>query len=360
MQAMTFSVAVAGATGYAGSEILRLLLAHPDYQSGKLSIGALTGGSNAGASVAELMPHLTPLAERQIQETSAETLRGHDAVFLALPHGHSAEIAQQLPESTIIIDCGADFRLKDAAAWQHFYGTEHQGTWVYGLPELLQAGEMQPLQSREAIAQTTRIAVPGCFPTGGSIAIAPALAAGLIEPKLNVVSISGTSGAGKKPAVSLLGSEVMGNIKAYNTAGKHRHLAEFIQNLSPLGDGKDFTVSYTPVAAPTARGILTTVTAPLADPNLTSAQARDAYRHAYAEEPFVHVLADGQQPQTASVVGANMVQLQVEVDAQAGLLLITAAIDNLTKGTAGAAVQCLNIIRCVEETAGLPLVGVAP
>ncbi|MFC3849574.1 N-acetyl-gamma-glutamyl-phosphate reductase [Corynebacterium hansenii] len=347
---MSISVAIAGATGYAGGEILRLLLSHPAYLSGELTIGALTGASNAGARVGDIMPHLAPLADRRIEDTNAETLGGHDVVFLGLPHGHSAAIAEQLGEGVTIIDCGADFRLSDAAEWEHYYGSPHAGTWTYGIPEL-------PGQ-REKIAESNRIAVPGCFPTGATIALYPALASGLVEPDFAVVSITGTSGAGKKAAVPMLGSEVMGNLKAYNTAGRHRHTAEFQQNLGAFAE--DLKVSFTPVLAPTSRGILSTATAPLADATVTTASARAAYAEAFDGEPFVQLLAEGIQPQTKSVIGSNLVQVQVEVDERAGRLLITAAIDNLTKGTGGAAVQCMNLIVGQAETAGLPLAGVAP
>lgn len=347
---MSISVAIAGATGYAGGEILRLLLNHPAYLSGELTIGALTGASNAGARVGDIMPHLAPLADRRIEPTDGDTLAGHDVVFLGLPHGHSAAIAKQLGDDVVIIDCGADFRLQDAAEWEHYYGSEHAGTWTYGIPELP--------GNREVIAASKRIAVPGCFPTGGTLTALPALAKGLIKPDLAVVSITGTSGAGKKAAVPMLGSEVMGNLRAYNTAGKHRHTAEFLQNLKPYAE--DLKVSFTPVLAPTARGILTTISAPLVDEGLDPAAARAAYLEFYQDEPFVLVLAEGLQPQTQSVIGSNLVQIQVEVDARSGRLLLTSAIDNLTKGTAGAAVQCMNLIAGFNEIAGLPQVGVAP
>lgn len=350
---MTISVAIAGASGYAGGEILRLLLSHPAYLSGDLTIGSLTGASNAGQRVGDIMPHLAPLADRVIEDTTAEVLAGHDVVFLGLPHGHSGEIAAALgdgPDAPAILDCGADFRLSDATEWEHYYGSEHAGTWTYGIPEL-PGGRKQIVGSR-------RVAVPGCFPTGGSIALLPAVADGLVVPDISVVSITGTSGAGKKASVGLLGSETMGNLRAYNTSGKHRHTAEFIQNLSPHTE--DLNISFTPVLAPTSRGILTVATAALKDPSTTEVQARSVYEARYADEPFVQVLSAGQQPQTQSVIGSNMVQIQVEVDERAGRLLVTAAIDNLTKGTAGAAVQCMNLVTGLPETAGLPQAGVAP
>ncbi len=347
---MSINVAVAGATGYAGGEILRLLLSHPATLAGDLKIGALTGASNAGQPVAELMPHLPQLAHRVIEPTTTGTLAGHDVVFLGLPHGHSAEIGAALPEDVIVIDCAADFRLRDAAAWQQYYGSAHAGSWPYGIPEL--PGH------RQAIASSTRVAVPGCFPTGATLAAWPAVEAGLIEPDLTVVSITGVSGAGKKASVPMLGAETMGSLKAYNTAGKHRHTPEIAQNIAEVTD-KEVTVSFTPVLAPLPRGILTTVTAPLAGP-ATEERAREVYAAAYDREPFVHLLPAGQQPQTQNVVGSNMCHVQVEVDEAAGKMLLTSAIDNLTKGTGGAAVQCMNLALGWDETAGLPRAAVAP
>ncbi len=341
-------VAVAGASGYAGGEVLRLLLQHPAHRSGRLEIGALTAGSNAGTTLGELQPHLLPLADRVLAETTPQTLAGHDVVFLGLPHGQSAAIARALPESTVVIDCGADFRLTDAAAWEKYYGSPHAGSWPYGLPELPGA--------RERLRGATRIAVPGCYPTVSSLALAPAIAAGIVEPRVNVVAVSGTSGAGRKLDVGLLGSEVMGSLRAYGIAGAHRHTPEIIQNLSAVGDSA-VEVSFTPVLAPLPRGILATCTAPV---RVDAAQARAVYEKAYADEPFVHLLPEGVLPQTGSVLGSNAVTLQVAVDADAGLLVVIGAIDNLTKGTAGAAVQSMNLALGFDETAGLSTVGVAP
>ena len=347
---MTISVAVAGATGYAGGEILRLLLNHPRYLDGTLRIGALTGNSNAGQSAAVVLPHLPQLADKTIEETTTEVLSGHDVVFLGLPHGFSAEIGAALPESTLVLDCAADFRLRNAADWKKYYGSEHAGSWPYGISEM--PGH------REQIAAARRIAVPGCFPTGATLAALPAVAAGLVHPTLNVVSVTGVSGAGKKANVDLLGSEIMGSLKAYNTAGKHRHTPEMVQNLSEVTDA-NVTVSFTPVLAPLPRGILSTITAPL-NGDVTEEAARAAYAEFYADEPFMYLLPQGIQPQTQNVVGSNMCHLQVEVDEAAGVLVITSAIDNLTKGTGGAAVQCMNIALGFDETDGLPRAAVAP
>ncbi|MEU5409024.1 N-acetyl-gamma-glutamyl-phosphate reductase [Nocardia asteroides] len=341
-------VAVAGASGYAGGEVLRLLLAHPEYRSGRLAIGALTAGSNAGTALGALQPHLLPLADRVLQETTPEVLAGHDIVFLGLPHGQSGAIAQALPESTVVIDCGADFRLTDPAAWEKYYGSAHAGSWPYGLPELP--------GGRAALTGARRIAVPGCYPTVSSVALAPAVAAGIIEPTVNVVAVSGTSGAGRKLDVGLLGSEVMGSVRAYSIAGAHRHTPEIAQNLKAVG-GVDVAVSFTPVLAPMPRGILATCTAPV---KVDAAQARAVYEKAYGDEPFIHLLPEGVLPQTGSVLGSNAITLQVAVDSDAGLLVVIGAIDNLTKGTAGAAVQSMNLAVGFDETAGLSTVGVAP
>jgi N-acetyl-gamma-glutamyl-phosphate reductase len=342
---MTFSVAVAGASGYAGGEVLRILLGHPEAR-----IGALTGGSNAGERLGLLQPHLLPLADRVLDETSPETLGGHDVVVLGLPHGQSGPLAAALGDDTVVIDCGADYRLEDAALWEKFYGGDHAGSWPYGLPEL-------PGQ-RDRLRGARRIAVPGCYPTVSTLTIAPAVAAGLVEPEVAVVAASGTSGAGKAAKPHLLGSEVMGNASAYGVGGVHRHTPEIIQNLARVTD-VPVRVSFTPTLVPMPRGILATVSAPLAG-DVTAADAREAYGAAYADEPFVHLLPEGQWPQTKSVVGSNAVQLQVTVDEAAGRLVAVGVVDNLAKGTGGAAVQCLNLALGLDETAGLTAVGVAP
>ncbi|NMN95161.1 N-acetyl-gamma-glutamyl-phosphate reductase [Antrihabitans stalactiti] len=342
------TVAIAGASGYAGGEILRLLLGHPAYQSGALTIGALTAGGNAGSTLGEHHPHLLPIADRVLSATTLDELAGHDVVFLGLPHGNSAEIAKALPESTVIIDCGADFRLTDAAAWERYYGSAHAGSWPYGLPELP--------GGREKLVGATRIAVPGCYPTAASLAMAPAVAAGIVEPRINVVAVSGASGAGRAPKANLLGAEVMGSVRAYGVGGVHRHTPEIIQNLGALTDST-VTVSFTPVLVPMPRGILATCTAPT---TATLAEARAVYEKAYADEPFVHVLPENQFPQSGSVVGSNAAVLGVAVDEGAGLLVVIAAIDNLTKGTAGAAIQSMNLALGFPETDGLSTVGVAP
>jgi N-acetyl-gamma-glutamyl-phosphate reductase len=342
------SVAVAGASGYAGGEILRLLLGHPAYAAGRLTIGALTAAASAGTTLAELHPHLLPLADRTLEPTEVETLAGHDVVFLGLPHGHSAALADQLGLDTLIVDCGADFRLTDSADWVRFYGSEHAGSWPYGLPELP--------GGRDRLQGTKRIAVPGCYPTAALLALWPALAEGLIEPAVTVVAVSGTSGAGRAAKVDLLGSEVIGSARAYNIGGTHRHTPEIAQGLRAV-TASDVTVSFTPVLIPTSRGILATCTARTA---ASVSELRSAYEKAYAEEPFVYLLPEGQLPKTGSVIGSNAAQLAIAVDEDAQTFIAIAAIDNLVKGTGGAAVQSMNLALGWPETEGLSTVGVAP
>ena len=342
------SVAVAGASGYAGGEILRLLLGHPAYADGRLTIGALTAAASAGTTLGEHHPHLLPLASRTVEATDAKTLSDHDVVFLALPHGHSAALADELGADTVIVDCGADFRLTDAGAWERFYGSSHAGSWPYGLPELPGA--------RERLRGAKRIAVPGCYPTAALLALWPAIAEELIEPAVTVVAVSGTSGAGRAAKTDLLGSEVIGSARAYNVGGKHRHTPEIAQGLKAVTD-RDVTVSFTPVLIPTSRGILATCTARAAAP---LSQIRSAYEKAYDAEPFIHLLPEDQLPKTGAVIGSNAAQLAVAVDEDAATFIGIAAIDNLVKGTGGAAVQSMNLALGWPETEGLSIVGVAP
>ncbi len=341
-------VAVAGASGYAGGEILRLLLGHPAYTEDRLAIGAVTAAASAGSTLGEHHPHLTPLAHRVVDPTDVSVLAGHDVVFLALPHGHSAALAERLGDETLIIDCGADFRLTDAGAWERFYGSPHAGSWPYGLPELP--------GGRERLRDARRIAVPGCYPTAALLALWPAVAEDLIDPAVTVVAVSGTSGAGRAAKTELLGAEVIGSARAYNIAGAHRHTPEIIQGLGSVTEG-DVTVSFTPVLIPTSRGILATCTARTRSP---LSQLRAAYEKAYDGEPFIYLMPDGQLPRTGAVIGSNAAHIAVALDEAAQTFVAIAAIDNLVKGTGGAAVQSMNLALGWPETEGLSVVGVAP
>ena len=341
-------VAVAGASGYAGGEILRLLLGHPRYSDGRLTIGALTAASSVGSTIGEQHPHLVPLAERALEPTDVDVLTGHDVVFLALPHGHSAVLAEQLSQDTLVIDCGADFRLDDVADWERFYGSTHAGSWPYGLVELP--------GTRERLRAARRIAVPGCYPTAALLAMLPAVAEDLVEPAITVVAVSGTSGAGRAAKTDLLGSEVIGSARAYNIGGVHRHTPEIAQGLRAVTD-RDVTVAFIPVLIPASRGILATCTARTDAP---LSQLRAAYEKAYHDEPFVHLLPERQLPRTGSVIGSNAAHLAVAVDEDAATFIAVAAIDNLVKGTGGAALQAMNLALGWPEAEGLSVVGVAP
>lgn len=344
-------VAVAGASGYAGGEALRWLLEHP-----QVEIGAVTAGGSAGTALGAVHPHLRSLSDRVLLETTAETLAGHDAVILALPHGHSADVSRALDPATVVIDCGADFRLRDEKAWTTFYDTPYAGSWAYGMPELPLAGGGR---GRDALRGTARIAVPGCYPTAVSLALAPGLASGLVEgDDVVVVAASGTSGAGKALKPHLLGSEVMGSMSPYGVGGGHRHTPEIEQNLEAAA-GAPVRLSFTPTLAPMPRGILATCTAKVV-PGTDAADVREAWRTAYADEPFVHLLEPGAWPATAHVLGSNHLLVQVALDERAGRVVAVAAVDNLAKGTAGAAVQCLNLAVGLPESTGLLRSGVAP
>ena len=251
---MGIRVAVAGASGYAGGELLRLLAGHPD-----LEIGAVTAGTSAGKPVTQVHPNLTghPAFDgRDFEATDASTLSGAELIFMALPHGESATLAKQLP-GTRIVDLSADFRLADEDAWDRFYGVPYAGRWAYGLPELPGA--------RQAIEAARTVAAPGCYATASILALAPLLAAGLADPDdIVIVAASGTSGAGRSPRPDLLASEVMGSMSAYKVGGTHRHTPEIEQALSEVSGKTDVTISFTPTLAPMPRGILATCTARLA------------------------------------------------------------------------------------------------
>jgi N-acetyl-gamma-glutamyl-phosphate reductase len=348
---MRITVAVAGASGYAGGELLRILLGHPEVE-----IGTLTAATSAGSLLGEHQPHLHPLADRVLQPTTAETLSGHDVVFLALPHGASAELGAKLPADTVVIDCGADHRLADPQAWSQFYGGAHAGSWAYGLPELPRG---DGTKQREALSGARRIAVPGCYPTAASLALAPGYAASLLEPDdVVIVAATGTSGAGKSAKANLIGSEVMGSMSPYSVGGAHRHTPEIEQCLG-LSGLEPVRVSFTPTLAPMSRGILATCTARLKS-GVEPGDLKATWQKAYADEPFVRLLPAGRWPRTADTLGSNMALLQLAVDGRVGRVIVVSAIDNLTKGTAGAAVQAANLALDLPETLGLPVTGVAP
>ncbi|MGA4687689.1 N-acetyl-gamma-glutamyl-phosphate reductase [Micromonospora sp. AB353] len=333
---MGIRVAVAGASGYAGGELLRLLAGHPEFE-----LIAATAHSQAGQPVTAVHPHLAGL-DLVFAATEPATLADADLVFLALPHGQSVALAAALPDTVKVVDLGADHRLRDAGAWSRYYGGEHAGAWTYGLPEL-------PGQRAE-IAAASRVASTGCYAVATTLALAPLIAAGAVRPDdVVVVAASGTSGAGRAAKAHLLGSEVMGDLTPYKV-GAHQHVPEIKQATGATG------MSFTPVLAPMPRGILATVTAvPTGD-----ADPRAVLAAAYADAPFVHVLPEGSWPHTAATAGSNSCHLQATVDVDSGRVIVVSAIDNLGKGAAGQAVQNANLMVGLPETTGLSVFGVAP
>ena len=345
-------VAIAGASGYAGGELLRLLAGHPE-----LEIGPLAAGASAGTPVTAMHPPLTGhpgLDGSVFVPTDPELLADADLLLVALPHGESAQLAARLPADLKIIDLGADFRLADAEAWTRYYPTSYAGQWTYGLPELPGA--------RDAIKASTTVAAPGCYATASILALAPLLAAGLADPAdIVIVAASGTSGAGRSARPDLLGSEVMGSMSAYQVGGTHRHTPEIEQALyaeraGGASSGPGF-LSFTPTLAPMSRGILATCTA---RSQATVTELRAALSAAYAPEPFIHLLPEGRWPATGATFGSNAAHLQVAADSHAGRAIVVCALDNLVKGAAGQAIQIANLMLDLPETAGLTAHGVAP
>lgn len=365
---MGVKVAVAGASGYAGGELLRILAGHPEFE-----IITATAHANAGSPVAAVHPHLLDLG-LTFAATETHALAEADLVFLALPHGESSAVASQLPEQVKVVDLGADHRLRDAAHWAAYYGGRHAGAWTYGLPEL--PGH------RELIAGSTRVAATGCYAVATILALAPLLAeapsgvgaSGRAEAAVSspmraastpgggraiasaddvvVVASSGTTGAGRTLKAHLLASEVMGDLSTYKV-GSHQHTPEIKQATGAR------TLSFTPVLAPMPRGILATVTAVPTGP-ITAAEVREVLRLAYQDELFVRVLPEGVWPRTAATLGSNACHLQAGIDADSGRVIVVSAIDNLGKGAAGQAVQCANLMFGLPETAGLSAIGVNP
>lgn len=341
------SVGIAGASGYAGAELIRLVHGHPDFE-----LAVIAAGSNAGSTLAQVHPQFSSvpdLASMVFADTTAAALTGLDLVFLALPHGHSAALASELPESVRIVDLGADFRLEDAHQWVTYYGGAHAGSWTYGMPEV------RGLRSQVAIS--SRVANPGCYATAITLGLAPLLEEGLAEPNdIIVVAASGTSGAGRNAKVNLLGSEVMGSMSTYKVGGTHQHTPEIEQTLGRVAGG-DVHINFTPLLAPMPRGILATLSVKT---KASETQLRSALENYYADETFVSVLPAGQLPVTGSTLGSNAVHIQVAKDERLGRATVIVAIDNLIKGAAGQALQNANIMYGFTEALGLSTIGVAP
>ena len=369
---MTYSVAIAGASGYAGGEVLRLLAGHPEFE-----VKAVTAHSNAGALLGEVHPHLRDFAHMRLVETTADNLAGHDVVFLALPHGASGAIVAQLPADVLVIDCGADHRLESKDDWDAFYGGDHAGAWAYGIPEMITSTGSIDMggnttgfsRQRDNLVGARRIAAPGCNASAVSLALGPGLATGALVPSGVTATLAvGPSGAGKAARVDLLASEIMGSANPYAVGNKHRHIPEILQNMrkalipfdgTSVRSPSEPSLTMTPVIVPMARGILAMVTAQLA-PEVTLKQLLVSYIYGYENEPFVEVLPFGKFPRSGDATGANTCLIGLTIDERVGRVIVVSALDNLVKGTAGAAIQSANIALGLPEGMGLSVNGVAP
>ena len=361
-----YTVAVAGATGYAGGEALRILVAHPDFE-----VTCVAGHSSVGDRLGTHMPHIPQLADLTVEDTTPDVLNGHDVIILALPHGASGALAAELDPQAVVIDLGADHRLEERSAWDAYYGGDFYEHWTYGMPELIVGKDADGayLRQRDAIRGTRRIAGPGCNVTAVTLAMQPGAAEGLIDPKGIVADLAvGYSGAGKNlKRANLLAAEALGSAVPYGVGGAHRHIPEIVQNLAhaaglTAADAERFTLGFTPILVPMSRGILAVVSAPMTDraAAMDDQAIRKVWTDAYAGQDFMTVLPEGALPATANIVGSNAAHIQVAVDRKANRLLAFAAIDNLNRGTAGQAVQSLNIALGLPEDAGLTKIGVAP
>ena len=339
---MLLRVAISGSSGYVGGELARVLEQHPNVE-----LVTVTGNSSVGSTLGSLNPELVKYAHLVFVENTKENLSGHDVVFLALPHTQSAEVATWIDPDVLVLDCGADFRLESAEAFEKFYKTKHPGTWAYGMPELL-LGDKE--KQREKLIEQNRIAVPGCNATAVTLAYSPLLRDNLISPDDLVSTLSvGTSGAGRNAEVNI--GNKLTSAYPYQVGGIHRHIPEVEQNLNKVSDTK-VSLTFTPVLVPMFRGILAVNTAKLL-PGLSLSEVVKSFEDAYADEQFIELLPQGAFPNTANVQLNNKVQIGVAVDQASGRVTVITAIDNLVKGTAGAALQCMNIALGLAEDTGI-------
>lgn len=339
---------IVGATGYAGVDLLRLLLNHP-----QVTLATLTSESYAGQPISQVFPHLRGYADTVLEHMDIDKIAEQsDVVFVALPHGHAMQVVPSLlAAGKKVIDFGADYRLQNVAVYEKWYKVVHQSPdtkAVYGLPEL----------HREQIVGANLIANPGCYTTASILAIAPLLKSGLVETNSIIVDAkSGISGAGRGLGLGYHYPEAAENIKAYNIGG-HRHTPEIEQELS-IVSGEEITISFTPHLIPMSRGILSTCYMQLkADVNID--QVTDAYSQAYGQEFFVRLLGAGQYPGTKYVRGTNHCDIAWHIDPRTNRVIVVSAIDNLMKGAAGQAVQNMNLIFGLPETTGLTFPAMYP
>ena len=342
---MTKNVAILGASGYTGAELVRLIATHPD-----LRIGALSGNSKAGLSMAEVYPHLRHLDLPQLKTIDETDLADIDLVFCALPHATSQAVISELPDHVRVVDLSADFRLRDPAAYEKWYGKPHsapelQKQAVYGLTEFY----------REAISTARLVAGTGCNAATGQYALRPLIEAGAIDLDSIIIDLkAAVSGAGRALKENLLHAELSENLHAYSAGGKHRHLGEFDQEFSQVA-GRPIHVQFTPHLIPANRGILATVYV-----QGDAATIHGTLQQAYSDEPFLTVLPFGEVPAIKHIRASNFCHIGVVADRVAGRTIVVAVLDNLTKGSSGQAIQNANLMLGLEETAGLMLAPVYP
>ena len=345
------SVGIVGASGYGGVQLVRLLADHP-----RVELVYLGGDSSAGKLFSSLYPHLSHRFDLEIEAIDLETIAGKcDVVFLSLPNGLAYQMAPKLLEKGCkVLDLSADYRLTDLEVYRSWYGGERTDNQVvakavYGLPELY----------RDRISSASLIGCPGCYPTASLLALAPLLKQGLIVPETAIIDAkSGTSGGGRKAKTNLLLAEADNSLAAYGVT-RHRHTPEIEQICSDLA-GHDVMVQFTPHLIPMVRGILSTVYATLNDPGLEREDLITIYNAFYRSSPWVNVLPSGVYPQTKWACGTNLCYIGVEVDPRTDRAIVMSAIDNLIKGQAGQAIQCLNLMMGWEETLGLPQLSFYP
>ena len=345
------SVGIIGASGYGGVQLVRLLLEHP-----AVDIVYLGGDSSAGKQFASIYPHLAHCVDLSIEKIDLDEVASRcDVVFLGLPNGLACEIAPKLIEKGCkVLDLSADYRFSNLDTYTAWYKKEREdsaiaATAVYGLPELY----------RDKIKESQLIGCPGCYPTASLLALAPLLKQGLVEPETAIIDAkSGTSGGGRQGKINLLLAEADNSLCAYGVAS-HRHTPE-IEEICSFLASQELTVQFTPHLIPMVRGILSTVYATLRDPGLVREDLITIYNAFYRSSPFVKLLPNGVYPQTKWACGTNLCYIGIQVDSRTGRVIVMSAIDNLIKGQAGQAVQCLNLIMGWEETLGLPQLSFYP
>jgi N-acetyl-gamma-glutamyl-phosphate reductase len=339
-------VAVVGASGYTGEELVQLVLSHPN-----IDLVAATSRQLAGKTLADVFPrfahHRTAATLKFSNPDPKQLAKQASLIFLALPHGLAAELAKPLlAAGARVVDLSADFRINDAAVYKEFYGQEHSapdllGEAVYGLPEIY----------REQIRSAKLIACPGCYPTSILIPLRPLVRRKAIDRKTIVVaSMSGVTGAGRKVEADYLFSECNESVRPYGVP-KHRHLSEIEQELSSMA-GEKVVIQFAPHLVPINRGIVTTIHANIAE-NVVNLDSALVFSSAYGEEPFVRLLDEKRLPDTKNVVGTNFIDLAWKIDQRTNRIIVMSAIDNVVKGASGQAVQCMNLMLGLPETAGL-------